>query len=703
MPSFVPRVAGAFAAWALIVPAVLAQAHVGEWRGEIAVPGAPLAVVVHLTDGPDGPRGTIDIPAQGADKLPLVNVSADGAVVGFEIADTPGRPTFRGTIDGDTLAGTFTQGLAKLKFTLRRAAAARAAAAAAFADLQGWLDATLAMFDVPGAAIAVVKSGELLATFASGKRDLDSGAAVDADTLFAIGSSTKAFTTCLLAMLVDDGALEWDEPVRRWLPEFALADAAISERITPRDLVTHRSGMPRHDAVWYGAAFDRAEMVARLRHLPLKADLRAEFLYNNLMYLAAGHLAERIADASWEDLVRERILEPLGMARTVFTVGAMERDANHALPYRREKGMTTRMPFRDITAIGPAGSINSSAREMANWVRLQLGGGVFGERRLLSAAQAADLHVVRMPMGGADAAGGSQDVVSVGYALGWMVDVYRGHRRVHHGGNIDGFSAQVALLPAAGWGFVVLCNQDASPLPDLAVAALCDLALGLEPRDERAAVRERQRAVEQAAAAAQGRAAATARVEGTTPSRQLAGFAGDYEHPGYGRCRVGLVGDGLRFSLHGLEVGLMHWHYDVFAGRENDGEAALAGVKVQFLAAFDGAIEALRVVLEPQAPPIVFARLPDARLGDPEFLARLAGSYALETVEVQLTLQGDRLVMTLPGQRHELEPASGLTFRLRGVSGYSVEFVLDDSAVRELRVHQPDGTYVATPKPRPPK
>ena len=188
------------------------------------------------------------------------------------------------------------------------------------------------------------------------------------------------------------------------------------------------------------------------------------------------------------------------------------------------------------------------------------------------------------------------------------------------------------------------------------------------------------------------------RVAGTSPSRPIAAFAGDYAHPGYGDCRVTLVDGSLRFDLHGLAVGLEHWHYDVFAGVEGTGEPALSGTQVQFLSAFDGSIEGLRVVLELQAPPIVFARRPDARLTDATFLTTLAGDYVLATGEAKISLQGNRLVLTLPGQRHELEPASGTTFRLRGLSGFSLEFVLDGGAVKEVRIHQPDGTHVATPK-----
>lgn len=672
------------------------EAFTGEWRGSITIPGAPLAVVVRLAANGDALTGTIDIPAQGAEALPLDKLKCTPPAIEFRIKGIPGAPTFRGERDaaGDRIAGTFTQGGRQMPFELVRAAAAAAAAASRFDGMQAWLDETRAMFDVPGVAVAIVEGDHVVELLSSGQRDVAGGLPVTPDTLFAIGSSTKAFTTCLLAMLVEEGRLDWDAPVRRWLPEFALADAAIGERLTPRDLVTHRSGMPRHDLAWYGATFTRADMVRRLRHLPLNHDLRTDFQYNNLMFLCAGHLAEVVAGRTWEDLVRDRILQPLGMQRANFDVARLAADADHATAYRRKDGVVNVIPFRDITAIGPAGSINASAREMSNWVSLHLQAGRFGGKALLSSSLARDLHVVRMPTGGAPTPGATNDTLDVGYALGWFVDVYRGHRRVHHGGNIDGFSALVAMLPEAGFGFVVLGNLDATPLPDLVVDQLCDRALGLEPRDRRSSVRERMQTVEGSLPATKERAT-SARHADTAPSLPLPSFVGDYAHPGYGACRVSLDERGLRLDLHGLQIGLEHWHHDVFVGREGDGEPALAGEKVQFRLDFDGEVEGLRMVLDAHVPPIEFAPQPDARLADPAFLQTLAGKYRLEGQAVQITLVGRSLVATLPGQRHELEPRRGLRFGLRGLSGYSAEFVLEGEKVARLRFRQPEGIFEA--------
>ena len=674
---------------------LVGQSPAGTWVGTIETPGTPLAVSVELRQRGDAWSGTIDIPQQGAKALPLAKIAVAAPAVRFSIAAVPGDPTFDGTMDetGSILKGTFRQGGQELSFLLSRGQDGAVAVKGKLDGFQAWLDEALPMFEVPGCAVAVVQRGELVATFQSGRRDRERDLPVTKDTLFAIGSSTKAFTTCVLGMLADAGKLDWDAPVRSVIPDFALADAPLGERITVRDLVTHRSGMPRHDLVWYGAKFERAELVRRLRHLPLNHDLRTDFQYNNLMYLTAGHVAERVLGTTWEAAVRARILEPLGMARTNFDVGATQRDADHAEPYAKDQttAKVEKIAFRDLGSVGPAGSINSSVAEMARWVALHLRDGDVDGRRLLAAATARELRTVCMPIGDSPLAGA--DLVSVGYGLGWFVDVYRGHRRVHHGGNIDGFSALVTLLPDAGFGFVVLTNFDGTPLPELVARTLTDRVLGLEARDWRAEAHQRRVAADAQGKQAEAAAAGERRL-GTSPTFPLADYIGDYAHPGYGACRVELRDGALHLDLHGLGARLEHWHYDVFHSVRDTQGLGAANTAVQFCSDFDGEIELLRAVLEPSVAPIEFGRQPDARLRDPLFLAVLAGDYEVGGQVATFTLVQDQLVLTLPGQRHVLEAGRGLRFRMAGLTGYSVRFVLDaDGKATEAMFRQPEGLF----------
>ncbi|MDZ7778451.1 MAG: serine hydrolase domain-containing protein [Gemmatimonadota bacterium] len=454
----------------------------GTWRGEIAVPGSPLAFTVSLARSEAGDwSGTVDIPSQGAEQEPLTGIRVVEDSVVFSIEGVPGDPTFRGEVGPEraALEGDFTQGSQTFPFALERAEAVDLTAA--LDGLDAWMAEHMDAWNVPGLGLAVVKDGEVAHLAGYGLRDVEDSLPVTEETLFAIGSSTKAFTTSLLGTFVDDGALDWEDRVRAHLPEFALADTAVAEAMTVRDLVTHRSGLPRHDAIWYAnPELTRAEVLERLPHLPPTEPLRAAWQYNNLMYMVAGHLMERVGEASWEELIRERLLDPLGMPRSGLSVRTSQSDPDHALPYAERNDSLVRIDFRTIDAVGPAGSINSSAEEMAEWLRLHLAEGTLDGRTILEQGTVEALQTPAMAIASrpSDPAFGVQS-----YALGWFVDSYRGHFRVHHGGNIDGFSAMVALFPHDELGIVVLTNKNGTPLAEFAARQVADRVLELEPRD----------------------------------------------------------------------------------------------------------------------------------------------------------------------------------------------------------------------------
>ena len=376
----------------------------GRWQGAIELPGQKLEVIVRIAAGEGGAwSGEIDIPAQGARNLPLTafDVTARGAVR-FSIAGIPGEPTFRGTLASDggseTLAGEFTQAGQKYPFRLARAADAAVSSANALEGFDDFVDGARKTWNVPGLAVAIVQDGEVVLAKGYGVRDVAGNLPVTPDTLFAIGSSTKAFTVMSLAVLVDDGKLDWDTPVQAYLPRFALQDECASAGMTPRDLVTHRSGLPRHDLVWYNAPLTRAELFERLRYLEPNAGFRSKWQYQNLMFLTAGYLAGEVSGRSWEDLVRARIFDPLGMTSSNFSVLESRKTADFAKPYTRKEKKTSEIPFRNIDVVGPAGSINSNLNDMARWLKLQLSDGSLGGRRVVGAANLEQMHEPQMVM-----------------------------------------------------------------------------------------------------------------------------------------------------------------------------------------------------------------------------------------------------------------------------------------------------------------
>ncbi len=704
--SFRGRTRAAVAAALLLIaagmPALAAETSgpAGHWDGAIEIPGTKLGVDVDLKAESGAWTGDISIPLQNAKDLPLTHIKVEGSAVEFEIQGIPGTPTFHGTLseDGARIAGDFTQGGGTFPFTLERGASAADVAKDALAGYEAFVDKMVRDWNVPGLAVAIVKDGEVVYAKGFGDRDVERKLPVTPDTLFAIGSSTKAFTTFTLATLVDEGKLDWDKPVRTFLPGFRLYDPETTEMINPRDLVTHRSGLPRHDLLWYNNnSLSRKEIVDRLRYLEPNEQLRAKWQYNNLMFLTAGHLIEHITGKSWEDNVRERIFEPLGMTRSNFSVVDSQKDPDHALPYKEDDDhKIVLMPFRDITMVGPAGSINSSANEMARWLELHLGNGKAGDRQVVGAATLAELHAPYMLIG---APPERPELSTPSYGLGWGVDAYRGHPRVQHGGAIDGFSALVTLLPQDGLGMVVLANKEGAGLSEQLVRHTLDRFLKLDPIDWNGEALARRGKGQEAYKEAKAKKE-TVRKTGTKPAHKLAEYAGGYEHLGYGPLKVSAAGDHLEVTYNGITAPLEHWHYEVWSGKEGAADPTFENMKFLFQGDVKGNVAAVAAQFEPQVKDIVFARKPDARLFDPAYLARFTGEYEMASQTATIGLKGSTLTLSLPGQpTYHLVPGLGGEFTLKEYSVISFTFNEDAQGnVTGANFNQPEGVYTVTKK-----
>ncbi len=575
----------------------------------------------------------------------------------------------------------------------------QASAANPMDGFDAWVEQEMKTWMVPGLAVAVVKDGEVILLKGYGYRDVKKQLPVTPQTLFAIGSITKSFTVLDLATLVDEGKLEWDKPVREYLPEFRLHDQFASERMTPRDLVTHRSGLPRHDALWYNSTFSRHDMVERLRHLEPSRDFRAVYQYQNLMFMTAGYLAERLTGKKWEEVTRERLLQPLRMARSNFSVLESEKDADFSQPYEKAKTELKRVPFRVIDEMGPAGSINSSAEEMSRYLLLHMNKGKAGEKQLVSSANIAQMHTPQMV-----AAGGAPQWPEQGYAsygMGLQVTAYRGNVLVNHGGAIDGFWAYLSFLPQKNLGVVALSNRGGQPLPMIVTYQIYDRLLGVEPAPWSQRFKEQQDKSEAAEEEAKKKGY-TPRAEGTQLSHKIEDYVGRYEHPGYGIATIqkGEVQAALKLTFNRLTSPLAHFHYDVFEIPE-DPLDPFEKTKVQFLMNPSGQIDRVLIPLEPNVKEIVFARMAEEQMRQRGFLEPLTGEYVLGAQTVAVTLQGeDTLILNVPGQRpYELVPRSGTTFDVKGLTGFSLEFKKDAAgAVAEVVFYQPNGTFVAKRK-----
>jgi len=674
----------------------------GTWEGSVSVPGSELKIAVTLRQVSGAAwSGTIDIPAQGARDMPLGNVTVAGSDVSFALPVVPGSPTFKGTLsaDGGSITGTFAQAGQTAPFRLQRRADPAAVAKSALAGFDEFVDAAMKSWGVPGLAIAIVKDGQVVLAKGYGLRNVEKKLPVTPDSIFAIGSSTKAFTTMALGILVEEGKLSWDEPVVTYLPRFRLHDEVASKRMTPRDLVTHRSGLPRHDLVWYNAKLTRQELVDRLPFLEPNEDFRVKFQYQNLMYLTAGHLSAEVAGMPWEEVLRTRILNPIGMKNSNFAVAESQKSSDFASPYTLKDKTAIDIPFRVIDTVGPAGSINASVNDMTKWLQLHLGGGTVDGRRIVAARQIQDMHRPQMVIQSFPGLADDPEIQQLSYGLGWFVESYRGKKRVHHGGNIDGFSAMVALMPDDGVGVVVLTNLNATPLPTIIARHATDRVLGLDPIDWNGRALKRREVSEKANETAK-KSAGEERKTGTKPAHALEEYAGAYDHPAYGAVTVKQEGAALTAQFHDIPMRLNHWHYETFRGEVDDKSLSELKLFFQFFTDGQGEVDRLTVPFEPSVDPIEFKKRPPARLTDATFLRQLSGDYAMAenpAFKMSVTLNGSTLSLTLPGQAPlVLEPAHGTTFRLKGLSGFAARFIVETGKPATLRLIQPTGVFTLT-------
>jgi CubicO group peptidase (beta-lactamase class C family) len=414
-----------------------------------------------------------------------------------------------------------------------------AAQPAPLRPLDAYVTRALPAWEAPGLAIAVVKDGAMIYARGWGVRELGKPDPVDGNTLFAVGSTSKAFTAALLGMLVDEGKVSWDDPVTRHLPGFQLYDPYVTRELTIRDLLTHRSGLSRGDRLWAASGFSREEVLRRERFLKPSWGFRAQYGYQNVMFLAAGELAGRVAGMSWDDAVRQRIFEPLGMVRTRTSVVPLAGMENVATPHERIDEKVTPVPWMNIDNIGPAGSINSSVSEMAQWVRLQLGQGTYGGKKLLEPKTVREMHTLQMhqrPSETDDSLFATESHL-MGYGFAWSLRDYRGYKLVSHGGAIRGMRAQVAMIPEKQVGVVVLTNVAESSLPTAMAYKVLDLMLGAPPKDWSALyLAETKKA--RARAADERQKTVAGRVANTAPTLALEKYAGTYADSLYGSITI---------------------------------------------------------------------------------------------------------------------------------------------------------------------
>lgn len=436
---------------------------------------------------------------------------------------------------------------------------------APLAGLDEYVTKAIKDWDVPGLALAVIKDDKIVLAKGYGVRELGKPDLVDERTVFAIGSSSKAFTAAAMAMLVDDKKIKWDDSATQYLPGFQLYDPYVTRELTVRDLLTHRVGLERGDQLWYASPFDRDEVLRRIRYLKPSSSMRSRFGYQNVMFLAAGQVIRSVSGKDWDDFVRERIFVPLGMKDTGTSIRTLSRSQDVAAPHSKFDGKVVPIPYRNIDNIAPAGSINSNVLDMAQWVRLHLGNGTYEGKQLMSPATVKEMAtpqtVIRLE---GQMATLYPEAHFLTYGLGWFLSDYRGRKMVEHGGSIDGMRALVAMIPEEKLGVVILTNLSGTVLSVPLSYRIFDAYLGATPRDWSAEMLKNMSGLEARATAAAAKQEAE-RATGTKPSLTLDKYVGEYRSEMYGDVSVALDNGTLTLRRGPHIAGKMeHWHYDVF-------------------------------------------------------------------------------------------------------------------------------------------
>ena len=547
-------------------------------------------------------------------------------------------------------------------------------------------------WDAPGVGIGIVVKDKLVFARGYGFRDYGKRLPFTPATTQPIASNTKLFTAVAVGMLVEEGKLRWDEPIKQFVPTIRFYNDDLDRSVTMRDMLSHRTGVTRHDGIWYKSSFTRRELWDRLRYLEPTAPIRSKFLYNNLMFTAAGQVIEELSGQTWEQFVQHRIFDPLGMSRSTLSIDDNLKGAEPAVPYseRRDSTVLYRQPYYTAeVAIAPAGAINSCVLDLSRWVIALLNGGRVDGKQVIPAAVLRETMApsIAMPNAALESRGWGENLNQY-YGMGRWVSSYRGHLLALHGGDLPGFHSQISIMPNDSIGVIVLVIGDhAAPLYNGLTYDIYERLLGmsLTPWSERLnGIRLKNKA-----AGTSSRAGADAgRVSGTTPSHPLDDYLGEFAHPAYGVVTVARGDTGLTFAFHSIKMPLTRFHYDRFdtPDDEEDGKYSL-----NFLTNPMGEVDRVEISLDEAA--VTFTRQVPAVLAADSTLQRYAGTYISPSGgKVDVTFQPGKGLSIRGGP--DLLPWRPGQFRVKEFPDLVVSFTMEGSKVLAMRQRDPSGEFV---------
>ncbi len=565
------------------------------------------------------------------------------------------------------------------------------------AKLEGFDDymaKVLKDWNAPGMGVGIVVNDQLVFAKGYGWRDYEKKLPFTPATLCPIASNTKLFTAVAAGLLVKEGKLDWDKPVREAVPAIRFFNDELNNTVTLRDMLSHRTGVTRHDSIWYKSDFTRRELFERLQFMEPKEPPRQLFLYNNLMYAAVGYLIELKSGKPWEDFVRERILQPLEMTSTVYTIDAMTNAPDFGAPFteKRDSRELYRLPFyADTAGVGPCGAIISNLQDLSRWLAVLMNQGKYGGKQLLPPDVLAATLEPAMALPNSEAeTRGYWEILNPAYGMGRETASYRGHLLTLHGGALGGFFSQVSFMPRERIGVITLvigehCASLVNTVSYNVYERLLDLSL--TPWSERRL--EIYRKDKQAGTEARAKAGSQ-QVPNTKPSHAFEAYAGEFEHPAYGILRITLKDGQLQFDFHKIHLPLAHFHYDRFdtPDDEIDGKSS-----VNFATNPQGDVDKATMSLDEAEA--TFVRKPEAP--DPKLLAALAGAYEDPSgAKFQMVLKADGMLYRIyPGQPElKFLPYRSLKFHVREFSDLTFEFLMENGRPTGFKAVDPSGEYL---------
>ena len=555
-----------------------------------------------------------------------------------------------------------------------------------------YMEQVMKDWNAPGIGVGIVMGDKLVFAKGYGYRDYGKKIPYTITTTQPIASNTKLFTAVAVGLLVDEGKLRWDEPIKQFVPSIRFYNDELDRSVTIRDMLSHRTGVTRHDSIWYKSSFTRRELWDRLRYLEPTAPMRTKFLYNNLMFTAAGQVIEELSGKTWEQFVQQRIFDPLGMSHSTLTIEDNIKGPEPAVPYseRRDSTELYRQPYYTAeVAIAPAGAINSNVQDLSRWVIALLNGGKVDGKQVIPEAVLRETMApsLSLPNTALESRGWGENLNAY-YGMGRTVSSYRGHLLALHGGDLPGFHSQVSIMPNDSLGVIVLVIGDhVAPMYTGLTLDIYERLLELShtPWSERL----NQIRLKNKAAGTKARTVADAgRVPGTKPSHPLDDYVGEFAHPAYGVVKVARGDKELSFEFNSIKMPLSHFHYDRFdtPDDEEDGKYSL-----NFRTNPMGEIEGVEISLDEAA--VTFTRRVPPALSSDATLQTYAGTY--------ISPSGGKTVLTFqPGKGlairggPDLQPWRPHEFRLKEFPDVVIAFTVEGGKVVAMRRRDPSGEFV---------